>query len=153
MSLASHDAPLPAARPARQRAFVAASEFLLTGALLVVYFSVRGAAGPDQLDASVTRGLSIVRFEQSVGMFQEAWLQSLFIDYDWAMTFANLVYAWGHFPILAAIGIWLAVKDVGRFRFMRNVMLLSGIIGVACYYFIPTAPPRLLESHGFDFGF
>ncbi len=137
----------------RRRLAVASAEILLTSTVLLVYFVVRGGARPEQFDASVTRGLAIVRFEQSIGLFQERWLQSVFLNYDGLMWFANLVYAWGHFPVLAIIGIWLALKDVGRFRFMRNVMLLSAILGVACYYLIPTAPPRLLAAHGFDFGF
>ena len=36
---------------------------------------------------------------------------------------------------------------------MRNVLVVSALIGIAAYYVLPAAPPRLMEIHGYDFGF
>ncbi|HET7737205.1 MAG TPA: phosphatase PAP2 family protein [Tepidiformaceae bacterium] len=143
---------IPISRPERRRVAVLSVELTLTCIALLLYFVARGMR-PPEIDESVARSLRIIHFEQQLGIFREQAWQSAFISNGTAMWFANLVYAWAHFPVLAAIGVWLLFKDVGRFRFTRNVMLLSGIIGIVCYWALPAAPPRLMEFHGYDFGF
>jgi hypothetical protein len=127
-------------------------EIIGTTAVLVVYFLLRGVR-PDATEDSVARSLHLIRFEQRVGIFQEVSWQSAFIDHHWLMNFANWIYAWGHYPVLLAIALWLVVKDPLRFRFVRNVMLLSAIVGVLTYWILPAAPPRLMAAHGYDYGF
>ena len=131
---------------------VATVEMLGTVAALFIYFFIRGGR-PDDIEASVTRGLQIVNLEKSLGIFTEVRWQEVFLQYDLLMDIANQVYAWGHYPVLAAIGTWLAIKNPSRFRFVRNVMLLSGLVGIAAYWLLPTAPPRLIHLSGIDFGF
>jgi len=131
---------------------VVAGEIGLTVAILSVYFLLRGMR-PDDIEGSVSRSLYIIRFEQRLGIFQEAMWQHAFLDYSVLVTVANAIYAWGHYPVLVAIGLWLVVKDPGQFRFVRNVMLVSAVIGIVSYWLLPAAPPRLMELHGYDFGF
>ncbi|MGD9893673.1 MAG: phosphatase PAP2 family protein, partial [Dehalococcoidia bacterium] len=66
---------------------------------------------------------------------------------------ANFIYAYLHFPVLAVVGAWLWWKGRERFVFMRNEMFISMVIGVAFYYLLPAAPPRLMALHGYDLGF
>ena len=127
-------------------------ELAITVALMVLYFLIRGQR-PDDVDAAVARSLAIVHFEQQVGIFAEVRWQEFFLPHEPIMKVANFIYAWGHYPVMAAIAVWLALKDASRFRFMRNVMLVSALIGIASYYVLPAAPPRLMEIHGYDFGF
>jgi hypothetical protein len=131
---------------------VAALEITSTAAIMAVYFLLRGIR-PDNVDGSVGRSLALIRFEHRLGVFQEVRWQAAFLDYGWAMQIANLVYAWGHYPVMLAIAIWLVLKDPVRFRFVRNVLLVSAVIGIATYWIAPAAPPRLMESYGYDFGF
>ena len=131
---------------------IATVEMLGTIAALFIYFFVRGGR-PDDIEASLSRGLQIVDLEQRLGIFTEVHWQEAFLPYDLLMDIANQVYAWGHYPVLAAIGVWLAIKNPSRFRFVRNVMLLSGVVGIAAYWLLPTAPPRLIHLSGVDFGF
>ncbi len=131
---------------------IATVEMLTTIGALFIYFFVRGGR-PDDLEASLSRGLQIVDLEKRLGIFTEVHWQEVFLQYDLLMAIANQVYAWGHYPVLAAIGIWLAIKNPSRFRFIRNVMLLSGVVGIAAYWLLPTAPPRLIHLSGIDFGF
>jgi hypothetical protein len=131
---------------------VAALEIAGTVAIMVVYFLLRGIR-PDNVESSVARSLTLIHFEERLGIFQEVRWQAAFLDYDWAMQIANAVYAWGHYPVMFAIAIWLVLKDPIRFRFVRNVLLVSAIIGVVTYWIYPAAPPRLMESYGYDFGF
>ena len=129
-----------------------AFEITLSAAVMLLYFWIRGSR-PDDVDAAVGRSLEVVRFEQRIGLFQEAKWQSAFLPHQMLMTVANIVYAWGHYPVLLAIALWLVVKDPVRFRFIRNVLIVSAVIGIATYWLLPAAPPRLMGFHGYDFGF
>ena len=136
----------------RARWRLVTGEIVGTAAILVVYFLLRGIR-PDQTDDSVARSLHLIRFEQRVGLFQEVSWQNAFIGHGWLIGIANWVYAWGHYPVLLLIALWLVVKDPLRFRFVRNVMLLSAFLGIVTYWLLPAAPPRLMAAHGYDFGF
>lgn len=131
---------------------IVAAELLGTALIMVVYFLLRGIRPPD-VDESVSRSLQLIRFEQRLGVFQEVHWQAFWIDHRWAMQVANVVYAWFHYPVMVVIGVWLVIKDPVRFRFVRNVMLVSAAVGVVSYWVLPAAPPRLMESYGYDFGF
>ena len=124
----------------------------VTAVLMLTYFLIRGLR-PDSIDVSVGRSLYIVKFEQSIGIFQEVRWQEVFLPYGHLMTVANFVYAWLHYPVLLAIALWLVIRDGRKFHFLRNVMMVSAVIGIACYWLLPAAPPRLLELYGYDFGF
>ena len=134
------------------RLAVAAVEMLGTLAVLFLYFFIRGGR-PDDIEAALGRGLQIINLERQIGIFAEVHWQELFLQYELLMDIANQTYAWGHYPVLAGIGIWLAIKNPSRFRFVRNVMLLSAAIGIVAYWLLPTAPPRLIHLSGIDFGF
>jgi len=147
--------PKQSARPRVRpvvRIRVAALELGLTVAIMVLYFLLRGIR-PDNVESSVSRSLALIHFEERLGIFQEVRWQAAFLNYGWVMEIANVVYAWGHYPVMFAIAIWLALKDPVRFRFIRNVLLVSAVIGIATYWIYPAAPPRLMESYGYDFGF
>ena len=143
--------PLPWYLDVRRLGIASVEMFGTVGALFV-YFFVRGGR-PDDIEASLSRGLQIIDLEKRVGIFTELHWQEFFLPYELLMDIANQVYAWGHYPVLAAIGTWLAIKNPSRFRFVRNVMLLSGVVGIAAYWLLPTAPPRLIHLSGIDFGF
>jgi len=136
----------------RHRWRVAGFELGITMSLMVVYFLIRGQR-PDDVDAAVARSLAIVHFEQQIGIFAEVRWQEFFLPHEPVMKVANIIYAWGHYPVMAVIAVWLVLKDPARFRFMRNVLLVSALIGIVAYYVLPAAPPRLMEIHGYDFGF
>ncbi|MBK9610238.1 phosphatase PAP2 family protein [Candidatus Amarobacter glycogenicus] len=131
---------------------VAAVEVGLTTAIMVVYFFLRGIR-PDDVESSVGRSLTLIRFEEQLGVFQEVRWQAAFMRFPLAMDVANLVYAWGHYPVMFVIAVWLVLKDPIRFRFVRNVLLVSAMVGIVTYWVWPAAPPRLMESYGYDFGF
>ena len=142
----------PGGQRSRRGWRVAASELGITAGFMVAYFLLRGIRPPD-VDGSVARSLQLIRFEQSIGLFREVHWQGFWLNHGWAMSVANFVYAWLHYPVMAAIGAWLVFKDPARFRFVRNVMFVSATVGVLTYWVLPAAPPRLMESYGYDFGF
>lgn len=121
-------------------------------AVIGVYFLLRGTA-PERIDASVALTTRLVAFEQGLGIFAEPQIQDASIRYHALQELANFIYAYLHFPVLAVVGVWLWWRGRERFVFMRNVMLVSMLIGVVFYYALPAAPPRLMALHGYDLGF
>lgn len=136
----------------RARWRVIALELLVTAAFMIVYFFLRGIR-PPEVEDSVSRSLAVIHLEQRAGFFWEVAWQQAFLDHDLLIGAANLVYAWAHYPVMLAVGIWLLIKDPYRFRFVRSVLLVSGVIGIVTYWLFPAAPPRLMGLYGYDFGF
>ncbi len=129
-----------------------ARDFAIVLAVIGVYFLLRGAA-PDRLGFSVQVTSALISFEQRLGVFWEPEIQEWSIRSHWSKEFANFVYAYLHFPVLAVVGGWLWFRNRQSFLFMRNVMFISMVIGLVFYYAVPAAPPRLMAAHGYDLGF
>jgi hypothetical protein len=138
--------------PSGYRRRMIALEASGTAVVFVLYFLARGLC-PVDVDDAVRRSLQIVRVEQRLGIFDEAAWQAFFLPYRPVMFVAGAVYAWAHYVVLIGIALWLLAKDLDRFRFARNVLLVSAVLGVLFYYFLPAAPPRLMALYGHDFGF
>jgi len=137
-------------RPGWWRLFV--KDWTVALAVIFIYFVLRGQAGGDQeLAMRVTAYL--IEFERRTYTFWEPSIQQASLQAHWIQELANFIYAYLHFPVLAAVGIWLWFKRRADFLFMRSVMFISMVFGLAFYYFLPAAPPRLLELHGTDLGF
>ena len=127
-------------------------DFGIVVAVIGVYFVLRGQApGHDGFAVALT--LRLVDFEKSLHIFWEPTIQAWSIRVHTIQEVANGIYAYGHFPVLAAVGAWLWFRGRERFAFMRNTMFISMVIGLAFYYALPAAPPRLMAAHGYDFGF
>ncbi len=129
-----------------------ARDFGMVLALMGLYFIGRGQA-PDRTEDAVALTLRLMRIEQALRLFREPAVQDLSIRHHWVKEAANAVYAYLHFPVMAAVGGWLWWRERARFAFLRNVLFMSMAIGMVCYYALPAAPPRLLAAHGHDLGF
>jgi len=143
-------ASLPSALVAGTRTF--ARDFSVVLGVIAVYFLLRGAA-PDRLGLSVEVTRVLVAIERQAGIFWEPQIQEWSIRSHAVKEFANFVYAYMHFPVLALVGAWLWTRDRNAFRFMRNVMFISMAFGLVFYWLVPAAPPRLMAAHGYDMGF
>ena len=127
-------------------------DWLITILVIMVYFLLRGQAGWDTgLAFRVTTRL--IEFEQATNTFWEPAIQQASIRLHWVQETANFIYAYMHFPVLGAVGLWLWFRGRDRFVFMRNTMFISMVFGILFYYLVPAAPPRLLEGNGVDLGF
>jgi hypothetical protein len=143
-------ASLPRAVVAGARTF--SRDFSIVLGVVGVYFLLRGAA-PDRLDFSVQVTTFLISFERELGVFWEPQIQEWSLQSHAVKEFANFTYAYLHFPVLALVGAWLWTRDRDAFRFMRNVMFISMVIGLVFYWLVPAAPPRLMAAHGHDLGF
>lgn len=127
-------------------------DFGVVLSVIGVYFLLRGAA-PDRLAYSVDVTRHLVGFEKALHIFWEPKVQELSIRVYAVKEFANFTYAYLHFPVLLVVGAWLWFRDRNAFRFMRNVMFISMVIGLLFYWLVPAAPPRLMAAHGYNLGF
>jgi len=116
------------------------------------YFLLRAQA-PVDVDRAVDLAVRLVDFEKALGLFQEQRLQCATTGSSWSRELANVTYAYLHFPVLAGMAAWLWWRNRARFTLVRNAMYVSMVIGLAFYYLVPVAPPRLLASYGHDYGF
>lgn len=128
------------------------AEIVLIASALPLYYLVRGQAH-ERIQDAVQRGLDIVQFEKSLGIFWEVELQGWILPHDWLVTILNAFYLYGHLPIIGALAVWMYFWHRPQYLLMRNAFLISGAIGLVIFLNFPTAPPRLLGVHGADLGF
>lgn len=110
---------------------------------VVVYFGVRGLTAGDPQTAVENAG-GVVTAERWLGVHLPAATQEALITSDTLATVANWVYIWGHWPVIAATLLWLALAHRRHFYRLRNAMLISGFLGLFIYALYPVAPPRLV---------
>ena len=85
----------------------------------------------------------LMHFEDSIGIFKEVSLQSATISYDFVVHVFNIIYFYGHFPLIAATGIFLFIKNPRVYSITRNAFLMSGAVALILFALYPVAPPRL----------
>jgi membrane-associated phospholipid phosphatase len=117
-------------------------EALLVFVGLLVYFGVR-AATDDKASLAEAHARSVVHLEHTLGIAREGDLQRVVIDHHWLVTFANWVYIWGHWPLIAVSAVWLFRHRPDAYRLTRTAIFISGAIGMIIFLTYPVAPPRL----------
>jgi membrane-associated phospholipid phosphatase len=117
-------------------------EILLLLAAYVPYFLARGHA-VENAEAAFANAYHLMRIEASIGIFEEISVQSATISYDLLVHAFNLIYFYGHWPVILAGGLYLFLKNPRVYVITRNAFLLSGAVALVLYAFFPVAPPRL----------
>lgn len=117
-------------------------QVLIVVGAVVAYFGVRGLTEGD-LDTAVRNAERLVAVERLLGLDWESRLQAAVLGVPFVTTFANWVYIYGHWPLIAVVLCWLGMRHRPVFLRVRNAMLVSGGIGVAFFATLPVAPPRL----------
>ena len=133
----------------RLRWLDAAQQLAIVVAVYAIYSAVR-ALSSDAADVAVAQAQDIVRWQRQWGLYWEPDIQAWTTESLTVTHIANTVYFWFHLPLLIVFAVWMFFADRQRFRFLRNVWVITQVIGVAVYFLYPVAPPRLLpESYGF----
>jgi hypothetical protein len=90
----------------------------------------------------------IWHFEHTLHLPSEVRVQRWALPYPWLVKACNYFYALVDYPALIAFLIWLFVRYRARYRWGRNILVLST---GACMFVqaIPVAPPRLFANLGF----
>ncbi len=106
-----------------------ATQAVLIGTAVLLYFGVRGRTEGSTSDA-VANGLQLLRLESLIGLDVESQLQGLVLDSQWAVTFVNWIYIWGHWPVIAVTLVWLYRTRRFDYLVLRNALFVSGAIGL-----------------------
>jgi hypothetical protein len=127
---------------------IAAREAMLCVAGYIVYSLLRGVVAGDPATAAA-HARQIIHLEQTLHIFREAACQQWALGVPGMARFWNGVYLWMHTPLVIFTLVYLYARHRPTYVIIRNVFFLSAAIGLLCYAFYPTAPPRLMPGYGF----
>ena len=133
---------------ARVRAFVFSRyvrEPMVMAVAYLAYYLVRSHAAQRTTDAFVNAG-QLVRLERNLGLFQELSLQATMLPYEAVTHLFNVIYFYGHFPLIIAVGAYLFWKHPPVYSLIRNAFLASGALALVVFTLFPVAPPRLIGA-------
>ena len=120
-----------------------ARQAALMGLAALAYFGVRGLT-EGKVELADRNAGQVLRIERWLGIDFEIDLQEAVLRSDVAVDVANWIYIWGHWPVVIATLVWLAVRHRPNFYELRNAMFISGAIGLLIYATYAVTPPRLL---------
>jgi hypothetical protein len=117
-------------------------ELAVFAAAYLTYFGVRAITQGD-VGRAVGNALDLVRVERTLELDWESALQGVVVGEHALVDVANGMYIWGHWPLLIVGGVLLYHLGRREYRRLRNVVLISGGLGLLVFALFPVAPPRL----------
>ena len=124
-------------------------ELLVVLAAVLVYFGVRGITAVN-VAVAYEHAADLTAFEKSLGLFVEDSFQDVVAPSQTAIMVMNWVYIWGHWPVIAAVLVWLFLTRHDGYKEIRAAMILSGAVGLVIFAAYPVAPPRLADPEIMD---
>ena len=115
----------------------------------LLYYVVRSHAAERTADAFVNAG-HVIRLERDLGIFKELSLQAAALPSEAAMHLFNVIYFYGHFPLIIVVGAYLFWKHPPVYSLIRNAFLASGAVALVVFVLFPVAPPRLIGAGFID---
>ncbi|MCB0877685.1 MAG: phosphatase PAP2 family protein [Thermoleophilia bacterium] len=94
-------------------------------------------------ERAVQNAYRLLHVEQLLGIDEERSLVDFTVARPWLRDVANWIYIWGHWPVIIAVATWLFIHHRERYRWLRNAVFASGMIGFLFFALLPMAPPRL----------
>ncbi len=92
----------------------------------------------------------VVQFERRLGFFFEPAIQRRVLDAGGALLHAaNWTYWLSEFAVVSLALLWVYLCRYEAFIRFRNWILLTNVLGLLVYAWVPTAPPRMLPWDGF----
>ena len=139
------------APPARETSYGVvlrvARELLLLAGMYAVYSAGRIYAAAHS-GSAYDNAHQLVRAEDAVGLPSEAGLQHAVLQVPHLAQAANLYYAGVHFPLTAAVLIWLSVRRPASYPRVRWTLIALTALGLVGHTIFPLAPPRMLPGLG-----
>ncbi len=123
---------------------------LVVGAYFV-YMYTRALVFSDFQGTALTNARRVIDFEKNFGFFWEPVWQSWAIDSAKSLViFFNWAYIVTFFPFVLTASVILYFTNRDRYKYYRNVVLLSFIIALLGFMLFPLAPPRMIAEHFVD---
>lgn len=134
-----------AAQPLSTRVLPAARELVIIGVLYAAYSAGRTLA-QGSLATALTRALDLERFERSVHLPGEHWLNQLATTHVWMGLIADYWYASLHYVVTAGVLLWLYHRRRDVYVPARRALAFATLVALSFYLTMPTAPPRMLSG-------
>jgi hypothetical protein len=126
-------------------------ELLLGLAVFGLYSIVQALHSPARQQAAERNGRDIFDLERRLHLDIEPALNRWLVPHDMLRTLANYEYASTYVVAAAITLVWLYRRRPDRYREMRNSFAALTLLGIACFWLYPVAPPRLLSGAGAQF--
>lgn len=99
-------------------------------------------------DASVAieHGEMLLAAERAIGMDVERTMVDWLAASTTLSVLAGYLYALLHYTVTPAVLVWLYCRRPEQYRAARLVLFAATAVALVCYFWIPTAPPRLLPD-------
>lgn len=123
-------------------------EILLVVAFNFAYEHVRNLVKLQPLEA-MNHGLAVLRFSQWTHLDLEQGFNGILFHNQWLATIADYDYSFLHLPLTASVLIWVFWKHRDRYLRIRNVLMITTLVGLIGFWLYPVAPPRLLPGNDF----
>jgi membrane-associated phospholipid phosphatase len=78
-------------------------------------------------------------------IYWESGCQQLIVDHQLLIDAFDVIYIYGHWPVIVPVAFWLFLTHHKTYVMYRNAFFLSGIVGLALFLLVPVAPPRLAD--------
>src|SRR5262245_6576962 len=117
-------------------------EILLIGTLYVLYSVTRTFADGD-LGPAQDRAGDLFHLERVLHIDWEHAINNWFVAHSVVAIPASFWYAAAHYVVTLGVLVWLYRKGPEHYTPARWALVVSCVIGLACYLLLPTAPPRL----------
>jgi hypothetical protein len=137
-------------RPGRLTGTVAAAarEAGLVLGLFTLWQIVRILA-VTKVEGGLEHGLWLWNLEQDLHLASELSLERFTLGHHTLMRWANVFYAYVHFPAMNVFLIWVFARHRTDYPSVRNLIVLLTGSCLLIQMFVPVAPPRMLTSVGF----
>jgi hypothetical protein len=119
-------------------------EVAVFAAAYLTYFGVR-AITEGRVDRALANASSLLHVERYLGIAWEGTLQSVVGGSKVLQDAVNLIYIFGHWPVIIGAGVLLFRYRREHYYTLRNVCLVTGALGLVVFGFFPVAPPRLTD--------
>lgn len=117
-------------------------EIVLLATLYTLYCLARTFADQDLAPAQSRAG-DLRSLEHVLHIDWEHALNNWFAAHSWVSVPADFWYASAHYVVTLFVLVWLYRKGPQHYAPARWALVVSCVIGLACYLLLPTAPPRL----------
>lgn len=124
-----------------------ARELVAMPLVYLLYFAVRAQAVGHTTEAFANAN-HVIRLERWLGVFKELEFQNATsLSHDVLLHLFNIVWFYGHWPVIIVCGVWLFVKHPQIYTLTRNSFLASGAIALLVYALFPVVPRHFIEDN------
>jgi hypothetical protein len=126
-------------------------ELLIIVAAYFAYMYTRYLVFADSQATALANAQDVISLERSLGLFWEPqWQQWAITSAKFLVVFFNWAYIITFGPIIITSALILYFANRARYRYYRNIVLLSFVFALLAFMLFPLAPPRMMAGHFVD---